>query len=609
LEAAATVSNPGGLRSAIISEVLEGEQPAPQPASGLTVDTASSPGPQGNASLGPSAAQQSGGEGVGLLERQRRAAELISSSIARRWLAIGLGIILLGIAARFGLVALSGRVVMYVAGAAVVANLIATAAARRWRQRWAAVNGLMLFDMLLVSTLVVLLGAGGLIVLFFLAVFPYTFERRRLMGDVVAGTAALMFILALIIHGYLIATPRFGIGELSKLAYVEAAVFFLVAAALRRKWDSLMTRLRAARALMGQAEKGALNARAQATRWDELGYLERSFNRMLDQLGAAVSTNQQEADEAAILAEVIAQAAHGVLASTESVALTAGDLAREMSKQRELAEGGRRESTDAAQQAESLRDRAARIELDARQLVEAANMGRERVGRAGETLLAIGEDVRTTASTVQELNRRSERIGEFAQAISRIARQTHLLALNAAIEAAHSKEGSEGFAAVANEVRILAAEAAQSAREVDELIGDVQARIDAVARAMASGEEKVGDVGIVAAEAQAALEHIHTGVSQVTELVADTAGVSRAQAERMAQLAQKMGEVAAISTRSAEGADQTAAAMAAQQSTIGDLNAISSQLADLAERVQASAARFSAKPSGSAVVPPDIDAS
>jgi methyl-accepting chemotaxis protein len=77
----------------------------------------------------------------------------------------------------------------------------------------------------------------------------------------------------------------------------------------------------------------------------------------------------------------------------------------------------------------------------------------------------------------------------------------------------------------------------------------------------------------------------------------------------MAQLAQKMGEVAAISTRSAEGADQTAAAMAAQQSTIGDLNAISSQLADLAERVQASAARFSARPSGSAVVPPDIDAS
>ncbi len=572
----------------------------------LTEDRASSPGTTSEISGEPLTARAAGGSAP-LLEQQRRAAELISSSIILRWLAIGLGIILLGVAPRFGLADLSGRVIVYAAGSAVMANMIAMWAARRWRQRVAALNGLMLFDILLVSALVALLGSGGLIVLFFLAVIPSTSDRRRLTGDLSAAIAAVAFIVALILHGYLIATPPHGIGELPKLAYAEAIAFFVVAVALRRKWDNLMNRLRTARALMGQAERGSLKARAEALRWDELGYLERSFNRMLDQLGSAVSTNQQEADEAAILAEVIAQAAQGVLASTESVALTAGDLAREMSVQRELAEGGRRESTEAAQQAQSLSDRAARIELDARQLVEAATLGRERVGRAGETLLAIGEDVRTTAVTVQELSRRSERIGEFAQAISRIARQTHLLALNAAIEAAHSKGGSEGFAAVADEVRVLAAEAAQSAREVDELIGDVQARIEAVARAMASGEEKVGDVGIVAAEAQAALEHIHAGVAQVTELVADTAGVSRAQAERMAQLAQKMDEVAAISTRSAEGADQTAAAMAAQQSTIGDLNAISSQLADLAERVQASASRFSARRSSQAIIPPELD--
>src|SRR5438132_1083799 len=95
-----------------------------------------------------------------------------------------------------------------------------------------------------------------------------------------------------------------------------------------------------------------------------------------------------------------------------------------------MGEAERGERAKAADQAESLRVRAELMQVDAARLVAAAQRGRERVARASQTLRAVGDEVRATASTVAGLSGMSERIGGFAQTIARIARQTHLLALN-----------------------------------------------------------------------------------------------------------------------------------------------------------------------------------
>src|SRR5438445_12353331 len=131
------------------------------------------------------------------------------------------------------------------------------------------------------------------------------------------------------------------------------------------------------------------------------------------------------------------------------------------------------------------------MQVDAARLVAAAQRGRERVARASQTLRAVGDEVRATASTVAGLSGMSERIGGFAQTIARIARQTHLLALNAAIEAARAEEHGEGVAVVADEVRSLAAEAGKWAREVAGLLSGRPAGGDAAARAMPSGGAEV----------------------------------------------------------------------------------------------------------------------
>jgi len=426
------------------------------------------------------------------------------------------------------------------------------------------------------------------VVAFLIAVLPYAFDQGHTVGNFLVLTAALAYLGASYLHGVL-----YGDAGGLTAAGLETVGFITVAWALKQIPATLIRRIREARDVMGEAERGQLAVRAPAEESDELGFLEKSFNRMLGEIGATISTVQREADEVAAFAEQLAASAEELHATSETVTHTAQQLARDLAKQRELAEAARGESAKAADQAESLRVRAELMQVDAARLVAAAQRGRERVARASQTLRAVGDEVRATASTVAGLSGMSERIGGFAQTIARIARQTHLLALNAAIEAARAEQHGEGFAVVADEVRSLAGEAGKSAREVAELVSELRAGIDAAARAMQSGEAKVRDIGAVAAEADSALQELHHGIELVGDLVNATAEVSRGQAQRLAELAQSLQQVAAISSGSSQSADGAAAATQAQITSMGDLTATSQQLAQLAERLRASIARFS----------------
>ncbi|HET7791634.1 MAG TPA: methyl-accepting chemotaxis protein [Gemmatimonadales bacterium] len=521
-------------------------------------------------------------------EQRQKDLDTFARSHHRRWILVVAGGLIGILGWATGAVhARPGSIVLTAGGAAVVNALVGMVNERGW-YRWWLVYVLALLDVVMVAVLVVWFGHGGLIAAFFLAVLPYAFDQGRGVGDFLVLMASLAYLGASALHAQM-----YGGEGLTTLTYLETVVFIVVAMALKRIPATLIERIRQARSVMGEAEQGFLAVRAAAGEADELGFLEQSFNRMLEEIGATISTVQREADEVAAFAEELAASAQQIHATSEAVTHTAQQLAQDLARQRDNAENARSESAKAADQADSLRTRAEMMQADAGRLTAAAERGRERVGRAGQTLRAVGDEVRATATTVTGLSAMSERIGVFAQTIARIARQTHLLALNAAIEAARAEEHGEGFAVVADEVRTLAAEAGKSAREVAELVSDLRAGIDAAARAMQSGEAKVQDIGAVAGEADAALQELHQGVQLVGDVVNATAAVSKSQAHRLADLAQSLAEVATVSSASSERADGAAAATQAQITSMGDLTATSQQLAQLAERLRASIARFS----------------
>ncbi len=523
------------------------------------------------------------------VEQRLRDLEAVARAHRRRWVMVGAGFLLGVLGWIAGVVPTHPTTMVLVAGGVAVLNAVAGIISERGWYRWWLIYVLALLDAVLVGVPVVWFGHGGLVAAFFIAVLPYAFDQGQAVGDFLVLISALVYLAASHLHHVLY---RSDVG-LGTATYLETMVFIAVAMALKRIPARLIERIRHTRGVMGVAEHGQLAVRAPAGESDELGFLEKSFNRMLEEISGTISTVQREADEVAAFAEQLAASAQQLHATSDAVTHTAQQLATDLSGQRAMADGARGESAKAAEQAESLRVRAELMQADAARLVAAAERGRERVARASQTLRGVAEEVRATASTVVGLSGMSERIGAFAQTIARIARQTHLLALNAAIEAARAEEHGEGFAVVADEVRTLAAEAGKSAREVAELVSDLRAGIDAAGRAMQSGEAKVRDIGAVAAEADGALQELQQGVQLIGDLVNATAEVSRSQAQRLATLAQSLQQVATISTASSQSADGAAASTLAQITSMGDLTATSQQLAQLAERLRGSIARFS----------------
>jgi methyl-accepting chemotaxis protein len=200
--------------------------------------------------------------------------------------------------------------------------------------------------------------------------------------------------------------------------------------------------------------------------------------------------------------------------------------------------------------------------------------------------------VSSTAETVRSLGEASDRIGDFVEAIARIARQTNLLALNAAIEAARAGEQGKGFAVVAEEVRKLAEESGHSAKAVTATISLVRDQIGQVVQAMAAGEEDVRNVGSVATEADAAMRAMADGIGRIADVIAEAAHVSRDQSRTMKMLADSMSG-AQHSAHEAEARAQQATAVAEQHAAaLEGVSQTSRELAALADRLQQSIARF-----------------
>lgn len=507
----------------------------------------------------------------------------------RRIAILSVGVLILGGGRLLGHVPATPTTIVISLGIATGAALSLPRLVRRWAGQWSLyVPGG--FDIVLIAVILALHGPRGLSALFFLAVLPYAIDDDRPVAAWLAVGATLGYLLSAFAHRW--AFPSAEDGPLVDTV-LEAGLFLGVAGGLVRAARILSRRLQGTQRVLEQATQGDLRTRADVAGADRMGRLEATVNRLMDQLANAMTELRKDTREAGVLADVAARTADGIVGTGITITGSTTTLARDMAEQRAVAETEQHDSARAAETAVVLKDSAESLAGDAQQLVEMAERGRAQVAKASEVLVTIGEEVRTTAGRVHQLSSLSDKVGAFAQAIGRIARQTRLLALNAAIEAARAEEHGEGFASVAEEVRLLAAQAARSVHEVADVIAEVRAGIEATAVAMASGEERVRGVGEVAGEARRALEAIHAGAGDAAARVADVATVSREQARRMQTLAERLSYTSEISQRACDNADRTAQGMSEQVTAVEALAESSRELLGLVNRLQEVLGRWS----------------
>lgn len=445
-----------------------------------------------------------------------------------------------------------------------------------------------LLDTALISVVVYVFGAPVLVLTYLLAIVPYSFDHGRTMGYITAVVSAAGFLGASLLFA------RAHADTAAPIAHVVLATVLLlvVSQQIVPLPSRLIRRIRKTRAHMDAAEHGNLEARADARHYDELGFLERSFNNMLEELGSLIATVQSEADELAAVSEQLTGASSSLQSRAGDVASTSRSLSEELAEQRRGVENGAHSSRQARDAADTAKQRADATAMDAHMLDRAAETSRLAIERAASTLVQVGEGVSTAAEQVRLLEPASERVGDFVATVSRIARQTNLLALNAAIEASRAGEHGYGFAVVAEEIRKLAGESAQAAKAIATTVQHVRTDIAGAVDAMEGTAREVTGASDIAREATQALGSMVDGIARIAERSQQAAVLARTQAALAASVAGAFETVDEAANRASAGAQRAAEAAAGQRTSIQELSRSAEQLGETADRLRGSVERY-----------------
>jgi methyl-accepting chemotaxis protein len=306
-----------------------------------------------------------------------------------------------------------------------------------------------------------------------------------------------------------------------------------------------------------------LNMQFNSTRMDEVGDLQRSFDKFVTSIRA---TLVQVAESAAAVASASSQ----ISSSTEEMAAGAQEQTSQAGEVASAVEEMTKTIVENSRNASGTADTAKDAKV-------AAEQGGSVVEETVAGMKRIAEVVRLSAGTVQELGKSSDQIGEIIGVIDDIADQTNLLALNAAIEAARAGDQGRGFAVVADEVRKLAERTTKATKEIAGMIKKIQVETKGAVTSMEEGTKQVDEGIKLADKAGNSLSEI-VGISQkVTDMITRIAAASEQQSSASEQISKNVEAISSVTNESAAGVQQIARAAE-------DLNRLTENLQQLLSR-------------------------
>ncbi len=252
-----------------------------------------------------------------------------------------------------------------------------------------------------------------------------------------------------------------------------------------------------------------------------------------------------------------------VAESTTELASAASEIS---ASTEEMAAGANEQRTQTADVAASIEQMIRTINENTRHVTSASLSAEEAGSKAHEGgrvvietiegINRIAEIVLQSSSTIQNLGKSSDQIGEIVQVIDDIADQTNLLALNAAIEAARAGEQGRGFAVVADEVRKLAERTTKATKEIAQKIKQIQKDTSGAVVSIQQGAIEVEKGKTLAGKAGEALNDIILHSEKLVDVISQLAAASEEQSATGEQINLNVEAINLVTQQAADGTHQ-----------------------------------------------------
>jgi methyl-accepting chemotaxis protein len=158
------------------------------------------------------------------------------------------------------------------------------------------------------------------------------------------------------------------------------------------------------------------------------------------------------------------------------------------------------------------------------------------VSRATDVAQGAVRAAKDTTGVINGLREQSDSIGDVIKLINEIAEQTNLLALNATIEAARAGEAGKGFAVVASEVKGLATQTAKATEDITGRIEKVQGSTKTTVDAIGEIRGIINQLNEHAVKIAGAVEEQDATTRDISRNIQDAAGGSREMNGAMASV-------------------------------------------------------------------------
>ncbi|SET39170.1 methyl-accepting chemotaxis protein [Thorsellia anophelis] len=255
---------------------------------------------------------------------------------------------------------------------------------------------------------------------------------------------------------------------------------------------------------------GDLTTHIHLDRFDEIGDLASSLNRIGENLSQVVGRVKHATDLVVDISEHMYQGNQTLLTQTQQQVFAVESTASALHEMMITV----RQNTENAQNCDSIAAHATKI-----------------AEQSGQAVGVLVQDI-------TQIHSSSQNIVSIVDVIDGIAFQTQILALNAAIEAARAGEQGRGFAVVAGEVGALAHRSSKAANEIKQMIEQIVSQIkNSSELAVTTGEtmnsvlDSINQVSVAMADIVVASRQQNAGITQVNqsmeEIDASAAGNSK----------------------------------------------------------------------------------